>query len=102
MPRSISLSHHWPPPDPPDFVPNGWLDLFEAYKQVGKAQFGDECRVAESRFLTGKEPPTPPRKKAMRSTIDWVLKSENLLKCQEGNYDDDRAVKRGLREEYGL
>ena len=35
-----STKHHWPPPEPPDFIPDGWLPLFEAYKLLGRAQFG--------------------------------------------------------------
>ncbi len=38
---SKSTKRHWPPPSPPDFIPEGWLPLFEAYKLVGRAQFGD-------------------------------------------------------------
>ena len=33
---------HWPPPPPPEFVPPGWLPLFEAYKLVGRDLFPDE------------------------------------------------------------
>jgi hypothetical protein len=33
---------HWPPPQDPEFVPDGWLPIFEAYKLAGRALFPDE------------------------------------------------------------
>ena len=33
---------HWPPPPDPEFVPEGWLPIFEAYKLVGRDLFPDE------------------------------------------------------------
>lgn len=36
--------YHWPPPEPPDFIPEGWMPLFEAYKLIGQRQFGDEWK----------------------------------------------------------
>ncbi len=33
---------HWPPPEPPEFAPDGWISLFEAYKQVGRDLFPNE------------------------------------------------------------
>ena len=39
---SIYPTHHWPPPEPPDIVLEGWIPLFEAFNLVGKAEFGDD------------------------------------------------------------
>ena len=38
-------------------------------------------RIRRSRYLTEK----------WKATIDWVLEPANMLKIQEGNYDDDRS-----------
>ena len=39
---SIYPTHHWPPPEPPEFVPDGGVPLFEAFNLVGKALCGDD------------------------------------------------------------
>ncbi len=43
---------HWPPPESPDFVPPGYLPLFEAFNLVGQNLFPDE-------WLDGKELAAP-------------------------------------------
>jgi hypothetical protein len=45
--KAYFATHHWPPPDPPEFVPEGWVPLFDAYKLVGEAQFGSEWADGE-------------------------------------------------------
>ena len=73
---SAQLSKSWPPPQPPDFIPEGWLPLFEAYKLVGRAQFGDE-------WMDGRELAAP---------SDENLEAEKEARARAKRREEEKAL----------
>lgn len=42
MPDTGYPTHSWPPPESPEFIPAGWMPLFDAFNELGKARFHGE------------------------------------------------------------
>jgi len=47
--------------------------------------------VSESRFLTGKVPPVPPRELPFLADLEWLLTESHFLKIIEGAYNRDAS-----------
>lgn len=52
--------------------------------------------ISESKFLTGKTPPTPGRGPFLIS-LDWILNESNFVKIHEGQYHQEDPIKEILR-----
>ena len=44
---SQSTKRHWPPPPPPDFIPEGWLPLFEVPGTALKTKVREQSKVED-------------------------------------------------------
>ena len=82
---SNTSKSHWPPPEPPDFIPEGWLPLFEAYKLVGRAQFGAAWMDGRELAASGDEDLEAKREARARAASRQEEKAKHLARAKRAS-----------------